>query len=461
MTSRARGSAVRLRMYGPVSRFDELLLPLHAALQAVASGLLLTFRRTIEKAQKHPSKFQENIFMPVATLPIELWMMIIGHLYNSPETLVDCGNVCRNWLPITRSLLFSEGNKFGRYTVTKPNHTMFVALLASPLCTLPTFLRHLRFHCPESLEHVFSELHSPRVQPSNGNHTQTPTFEALQCLELRQRHAFFTLSPEAWSVLTSFAPNMRELRILIGDYRPEIPIDRIFHFISSFPRLEVLDLSFSHWNGFPGQGFGLGNLKMSTLHVPSALHTLRIFPADIHTVKIIDWMLSSTTAPPLRDLDLTVGNNASSHEANEQVASTVRSLIREVGGSLEHLNLVARSGKYILFQDLDLSQNTHLRSLGLLYFSEKKDDLGYTQNILSSITSPLEKLSLGILSMPSDSTELARFTERLRAVAALLTRPQFAGLKDILFRAGDHPTGKIVRECFAESSSRGILRVMR
>ncbi|KII90555.1 hypothetical protein PLICRDRAFT_697092 [Plicaturopsis crispa FD-325 SS-3] len=387
----------------------------------------------------------------MSTLPPELWDAVIHSVsVDDYQTLAACAAVCKEWLPASRSTLFQRDLCSGARrscTLDSSSIEVLAALLESPACTIFPYISSL------SIRMISSEsfwLFLPKLT----------TLRSVRSLHFDQ-FSMRRPSVDARSAMQLIGESVRGLKLEFAAFED---MDHLVDFLASFPVLEELYLRRVRFSLDPGPVDQDFVALLAARHpLPLTLHTLRLPSGTSAILSVITSMVSSHEhMPHIRKLIAELRDYESALCTLEFMSS--------LAAVLEHLRVEAiyMPSSPDIIRHLDVSKNTNLRILELLFMTDGFDwnaQGHFLGTIIARVASScMEEIRLAIpMEMLADDNLSA-----LQPVNGALALAQFAHLRAVVIAVAfprqvrDETYGKTmekVKECFSHCQARGILWV--
>ncbi|RDB29950.1 hypothetical protein Hypma_013913 [Hypsizygus marmoreus] len=362
------------------------------------------------------------------TIPPENIDVIIDHLHADPATLRACSLVSRGWVSSSRYHLFSS------VTLDNWNGPSFLALLQSPSGPdIGALVQHLSLHTEKALDWFIKSIPvlSSHLQPTAltfdiSNYTDPDDFEDDDEYEYGYRENRRRVRKDA-SVFLNCFPTVTTLHL-------SIYCDTFLEaaeLISSFRSLKKLSLGLL-WTQESDTAISPRHLVL-----PGSIEALSI-PSDGES-HFIRWLLCHTNPPHPSKLTLDF------HVAQ---AEPVAACLRELGGSLETLSL---KSSYGFTEHVTLVHQSNLRSLSIHVWKNAPHIVWRLLSQLSSVS--LEEVDFWAW-YPTEEPDARDSWSKLDA---LLSDPQFAGLRRIIIHVNAEHRATIEAELLPQAHTRNVL----
>jgi hypothetical protein len=222
----------------------------------------------------------------VATLPPELFDIIIGHTQDDINELATCGLVCRSWLAASRHYIFT-----GKPVSLRPGNVLaFIQLVIHPSSTILPYIQSLELLSTNSVRRGSSDSEtdwdSDWLDPVVGILANLPCVTEL----LIQNINWGRMNPLTRSALLAGFQALAHLEIWAAQFDS---VSHVVQLVCSKPLLQILSVDDLGWDD---PSFD------PALNVPGALHSLRL--SNCYKRDILDWIASHDSLPPIHHIQL-------------------------------------------------------------------------------------------------------------------------------------------------------------
>ncbi|KAJ7931236.1 hypothetical protein B0H13DRAFT_2308849 [Mycena leptocephala] len=222
----------------------------------------------------------------VATLPPELFDIIIGHTQDDIDELATCGLVCRSWLAASRHYIFT-----GKPVSLRPGNVLaFIQLVIHPSSTILPYIQSLELLSTNSVRRGSSDSEtdwdSDWLDPVVGILANLPCVTEL----LIQNINWGRMNPLTRSALLAGFQALAHLEIWAAQFDS---VSHVVQLVCSKPLLQILSVDDLGWDD---PSFD------PALNVPGALHSLRL--SNCYKRDILDWIASHDSLPPIHHIQL-------------------------------------------------------------------------------------------------------------------------------------------------------------
>lgn len=262
-----------------------------------------------------PSKLHpvlRSTSLAVNNVPPEVYDVIIDHLHDDLDALINCSLVCHAWLPTTRLHLFRD---IRLKKLAEP--AAFAAQLCAPGSTIsPSHIRKVILNIWECRDQILGrtellwassieslELHDIRFSSEYWEDSEEPDYHPSSHIE----------------AMKALFPHVKHLSLFDGDF--ETP-SLLLRFIGDFPCVQSLTLRAIHFEAIEWPGY------TAPYRLPSGLHTLDM-SSETRLLYHLEHIIRDS---PLRSIKL-------GWVLGEITCSRVASVIRSLGPTLEHISL--------------------------------------------------------------------------------------------------------------------------